>query len=225
MNNKIVKLIPELNKDNKEYLSAVTRKYTDYIQYSELPPIFSDLLLDRDSVPPKAKKIFDNLYESINGRYNLLFNFESYMTSGPYAAVMIDEYFRDCELRRSVTNNILYIDTNLLLEDYKRLMNYNPDTDSYVPVHSLTTLYRSIESAPMIFWDRFTKIESSYDKSKIYDILLIRYRKGLGNFFFITGGTSALSQIVGKDIADLMGISFTIDCSKPDYKINFKENI
>lgn len=225
MMNKISKLIPELEGSTTEYLSAVNRKYNEYIQYAELPDVYKNLLLDRDSIPPKAQNIFNNLYESVNEGYNLLFNFNDYKTAGSYAAIMIDEYFRQCEIKRSVTKNVLYVDTNLLLQDYKRLIDYNPNTDSYVPVHSLATLYRNIECAPMVFWNRFTKIDSNYDRSKMYDILLIRYRKGLGNFFFIAGGRNALYDIVGKDIADLMDIFFTIDCSNPDYKINFKDNI
>ena len=77
-----------------------------------------------------------------------------------------------------------------MVEDYKRLINYDKNELSLAPVHSLETLYKNIENAPLVIWDKFMMIDSAYDKDKIYDILCIRHRKGLANFYFSINGTS-----------------------------------
>ena len=45
-------------------------------------------------------------------------------------------------------------------------------------------------------------IDSAYDKDKIYDILCIRHRKGLANFYFSINGTSELSKVMGPNISN-----------------------
>ena len=85
--------------------------------------------------------------------------------------------------------------------------------------HKVDTLYNGIEKASLVIWDKFSKLESTYDKHKIYDILSIRKRNDLANMFLISGGTSKLSQVIGNDIFDVMDPDICIDCSRINLEI------
>ena len=197
----IFNLIPELKGKNDDYTDAIIRRFKDYIEYSQIPEIclgFDDITI----IPDKLDKVVNNMLIAVKERYNFLFNFSSYENLSYLSYLFIAYYFKQCILNDETVENILYIDTKLMVEDYKRLINYDKNELSLAPVHSLETLYKNIENAPLVIWDKFMMIDSAYDKDKIYDILCIRHRKGLANFYFSINGTSELSKVMGPNISN-----------------------
>ena len=197
----IFNLIPELKGKNDDYTDAIIRRFKDYIEYSQIPEIclgFNDDTI----IPDKLDKVINNMLIAVKERYNFLFNFSSYENLSYLSYLLIAYYFKQCILNDETVENILYIDTKLMVEDYKRLINYDKNELSLAPVHSLETLYKNIENAPLVIWDKFMMIDSAYDKDKIYDILCIRHRKGLANFYFSINGTSELSKVMGPNISN-----------------------
>lgn len=92
-----------------------------------------------------------------------------------YAAIRDDEY----------AGNILYIDTPILVDDYKKLFTKNTDTISPRPNYDLEILYHRIYDADYIFWNNYSLVDSNYDLSKLYEILLSRYNNCKSNMFMI----------------------------------------
>ena len=197
----IFNLIPELKGKNDDYTDAIIRRFKDYIEYSQIPEICLGFD-DNTIIPDKLDKVVNNMLIAVKERYNFLFNFSSYENLSYLSYLFIAYYFKQCILNDETVENILYIDTKLMVEDYKRLINYDKNELSLAPVHSLETLYKNIENAPLVIWDKFMMIDSAYDKDKIYDILCIRHRKGLANFYFSINGTSELSKVMGPNISN-----------------------
>ena len=197
----IFNLIPELKGKNDDYTDAIIRRFKDYIEYSQIPEICLGFN-DNTIIPDKLDKVVNNMLIAVKERYNFLFNFSSYENLSYLSYLLITYYFKQCILNDETVENILYIDTKLMVEDYKRLINYDKNELSLAPVHSLETLYKNIENAPLVIWDKFMMIDSAYDKDKIYDILCIRHRKGLANFYFSINGTSELSKVMGPNISN-----------------------
>ena len=197
----IFNLIPELKGKNDDYTDAIIRRFKDYIEYSQIPEICLGFN-DNTIIPDKLDKVINNMLIAVKERYNFLFNFSSYENLSYLSYLFIAYYFKQCILNDETVGNILYIDTKLMVEDYKRLINYDKNELSLAPVHSLETLYKNIENAPLVIWDKFMMIDSAYDKDKIYDILCIRHRKGLANFYFSINGTSELSKVMGPNISN-----------------------
>lgn len=197
----IFNLIPELKGKNDDYTDAIIRRFKDYIEYSQIPEICLGFD-DNTIIPDKLDKVVNNMLIAVKERYNFLFNFSSYENLCYLSYLLIAYYFKQCILNDETVENILYIDTKLMVEDYKRLINYDKNELSLAPVHSLETLYKNIENAPLVIWDKFMMIDSAYDKDKIYDILCIRHRKGLANFYFSINGTSELSKVMGPNISN-----------------------
>lgn len=197
----IFNLIPELKGKNDDYTDAIIRRFKDYIEYSQIPEICLGFN-DNTIIPDKLDKVINNMLIAVKERYNFLFNFSSYENLSYLSYLFIAYYFKQCILNDETVENILYIDTKLMVEDYKRLINYDKNELSLAPVHSLETLYKNIENAPLVIWDKFMMIDSAYDKDKIYDILCIRHRKGLANFYFSINGTSELSKVMGPNISN-----------------------
>ena len=197
----IFNLIPELKGKNDDYTDAIIRRFKDYIEYSQIPEICLGFN-DNTIIPDKLDKVVNNMLIAVKERYNFLFNFSSYENLSYLSYLLITYYFKQCILNDETVENILYIDTKLMVEDYKRLINYDKNELSLAPVHSLETLYKNIENAPLVIWDKFMMIDSAYDKDKIYDILCIRHRKGLANFYFSINGTSELSMVMGPNISN-----------------------
>ena len=96
-------------------------------------------------------------------------------------------------------------------------MNINHLNQS--PVHNIDTILRNIEYAPLVIWDKFSKLESTFDKQKIYDLLSIRKRNNCCNIFMIAGGTTNLSQVIGADIFDMMDVDFGGDYSRMNFEV------
>lgn len=212
MESKILTLFPDLDKNNEDYVRFLDERYCDFINLSELPDS-AKYNSNYELVDHHLIRINDRFKDLVDNRCEILLIFKSYNSVELVVSKWLDTYYKQCVSTDSLVENILYVDTNILLQDYKRLMDFSDDKESQNPVYSTTTLFKTIENAPLVIWNRLTLIRSEYDRNKFYDLLLVRRRKNLANFFIITGSTKELSGFVTKEIADLMnnGLELQID--------------
>lgn len=191
----ILDIIPEIKHLDSTYIDAMQLKLNEYLSYAEISSGLAHHNIDVTKLPRRLDILKTNISQIVDEGYCLAFNFLNYKNTGKLSALLIEQYFRNSILNDTTLNNILYIDTNLLMDDYKRLFNKDEHSNQYT--HKLDTLYSSIECAPMVIWDKFTMTNTNYDKTKLYNILSIRYRKGLGNIYFCK---DCVEQKNGSDI-------------------------
>lgn len=213
-------LIPNLKESNEDFRAAVFRRYREFMNYSQIPERCLGFT-DQSIIPTKLHNVFKNMVTAVQGRYNLKFSFGDYVNLDYLAYFMLQSYFKQCVLQDVRIEDIIYIDTKLLVEDYKRLIDYKEDKDSLKPVHDLKILYSGIENAPLVIWDKFTLLDSYYDRDKLFDIMSIRQRRGLGNFYFTMGTRDILQEKVGQNAAACMSVDLDFDCS--NIKIHLKD--
>lgn len=138
----VLELLPELKNKPEEYIKSVEKSYNDYIDFSDIPVGYRNEY--RVNITGKLENIMKNISTVVSDRYNILLNFNGYKNTGYIAYVIINEYFKQIHLNNDILENIVYIDTNLLVEDYKRLMNVNQLSQN--TAHSLNTLLNSIST-------------------------------------------------------------------------------
>ena len=216
----LYELIPNLKDMTEDYQEAVCRKYREFMKYSQIPERCIGFE-DQSIIPSKLHNVFKNMTTAVQDRYNFRFNFADYINLDYLAYFMLQSYFKQCVATDTRVEDIIYIDTKLLVEDYKRLIDYKEDKDSLKPIHDLKILYSGVENAPLIIWDKFTLLDSHYDRDKIYDILSIRQRRGLGNFYFTIGGDDTLVDKVGQNTIACMQLDLSFNCRTS--KINFQD--
>lgn len=218
----IYTLLPELQTSGDYYKSAMCNRYDTFIRYSQLPPAFIEREIDTESLPKHINTLYTNIYEIIHDRYNLAFDFRDFSQTGYIASMIINEYFRQCMKLDEVLDEVLYIDTNLLLDDYKKLIERNENSEELTFTHSLQTINKNIETASFVIWDKFTMVNSNYDRQKIYNIISARYRRGLGNIYFIKGSKEELGRVFDKETFNAMDLSNLVGCSHE--QVVFKED-
>lgn len=206
---RIEKLIPELNKQNPEYIELVQKKYNDFKQVSEVPPVYLESYIETDNLPRRLNILFNNIYDIVTERYSYIFMFESYDWTPQLSNTLIDEYFRYCIVNDELLEKVLYIDTKCLTDDFSKLINKTGVTPALM--YSKETIYQNIETAPMVIWDGFTKIDNTFELNRIYNILLSRYKRGLGNLFFIEKDISQMKQF-DKRFKEVINEAAILDC-------------
>lgn len=205
-------LVPNLKDATDDFKAAVLRRYKEFITYSQIPNKCYGFT-DQSIIPSKLFNVFKNMEQAVADRYNFYFDFADYKNLEYLAYLMLQSYFKQCVLEDKLVEDILYIDTKLLVEDYKRLIDYKEEKDSLKPIHDLKILYAGIENAPLVIWDKFTLLDSYYDRDKIYDIINIRQRRGLGNFYFSMGGKQNFVEKIGQNTAALIQLDLGFDLS------------
>lgn len=186
-----------------EYINSLYHRLQVQIEYSNIPKRYLTEYIDDNSASKNLIKLNNNIYDIISNNKNVLITLNSFKESGFIATKCIENYLYLCLREESHINSILYIDTNLLLEDYKKLMTV--DEISPRLTHSKDLVYKYVYDADFIFWDKFNFVETNYEASKIYEILSMRYRDCLGNMFFCAGDSmEERFKNIGKDILDVM---------------------
>ena len=220
MRDYVLSLIPQLSKKPIDFQNAIIRKYENFIKNSQIPNVCYQFN-DTSIIPTKLKKLYNNIITAFKDRYNFMLNFESYDNISYLIQLFLDKYFVDCINEDSLVENILYIDAKLLVEDYKRLMNYEGDTTGLEPVHHLDVLYKDIEAAPIVIWDKLMLINSNYDKDKLLDIITIRNRRGLGNIYITIENAAKLGAILGANLCLEMKstLDLALDCATSKIQI------
>ena len=217
MRNKIIEQILKDKEVSTEYENSLKHNLNQFLNYTQLPLVYEMESLDKNKFSVKAKKLYENIQALIDERHNLIINLSSYKDSGFLTSILLGRYFIDTTEQDTHLSSVLYIDTNLLMEDYKHLMDKNTDSMSPSLVHNLDVLYKGVETAEFIFWDKFTMIQSNYEISKLYDILSIRYRRCFGNIFFITGGKEKFQEQISIEMLNVMGTPIIIDLSGEEF--------
>ena len=218
------KLVSELNITDPEYISYLEKKYTDFITLSDIPQMCFEHNIDVTTLSSRLKILNDNIYTIISNRDNYSFNVQTYSHTNFLSSLLLDSYFESCIKNEVLLENVIYVDTNLILDDYKKLMDSNNMTNLQISLsHKLETITKYIETAPFVIWDKFSLINSNYDKQKLYNILLSRARKGNGNIFFIKNAPNVLANVLDEEIVSIMNITDSlVDLSHQ--KITYLEN-
>lgn len=202
------KTLANIDNRSSDYIDAIDKRVSDFIDYTQLPRVYQQNGLDVRMLPQKIKSLLLDLFDVVEKPLNKLILLPTYKESGYIAAMLMKQYVINCFIRDMHIPSMLYIDTNLLIEDYKKYMNItNNNLDNTILVHSTDVLFKEILTADYVFWDKFTLVDSSYATSKLYDILSIRYRQCLGNMFFITGGVEAIKDLYNVEMLNVMNLS------------------
>lgn len=205
------------NNNNSIYNNYLKSTFNRYINYSELPKQYLQDNIDTTKLPKKLKILYDNIYEIVNNKYNYGISVSDYTDVSAICSLLIKKYFNESVLNDTLLVNVLYIDTPLLLDDYKKLIDKEDLTDESI-IHNINTLNTSILTADMIFWDKFTMFNSNFDINKLENILFSRLRSGLGNIFFVKGGKDVLSGMIDEEFAYAMNIAAFINCKQEKVK-------
>lgn len=203
----VTNLLLQTNESNEAYERYLDKTVNDFFDYTQLPPIYEREFIDKNFLSDKILKVFDYIKSTFNTHTSTLINLNDYRESGFIAALLLKEYFLECFNNGRHINDVMFIDTNLLLKDYKNKINEDnvEFTDGFI--YSDSVLYEQVKTADFIIWDKFTMVESKYEISKMYEILSVRYRRCLGNLFFSTDGISGLSNLLDKEIINVMNIT------------------
>lgn len=216
-------VINELNLDtqNKSYADTISKKYSDFLQYSQLPVAFYNINKP-NTLPNRVGILCENILEIVNDQLCYAFDVESYKNTGYLSSLLLDCYFKQTIITNGVVSKIIYVDTNLLLDDYKKLMDCDDNTDISL-AHSKRTLLVDIETANYVIWDKVSYISTSYDRQKFYNIISSRYRQGLGNMFFIKNASKSMAQFCDSELLDVMCIDNIITLENVDLRSSNKE--
>ena len=214
-------LIPELKNNPQEYIDSVLRRYQEFMTYSQIPERCIGFM-DQEIIPTRLYKLFGNMQEAVQDRYNFIFKFKDYRNLCYLAYLMLQAYFKQCYHKEAIIEDILYIDTKLLVEDYKKLMDFSESNLSPELVHSLSVLYGGIEKAALVIWDKFEMLDSKFDRDKIYDILSVRQRRGLSNFYFTMQTSDNLLASIGNIATFINDQDLYFDCES--YIIDIPKN-
>ena len=194
----------ELENKDSAYISSVKRRYQQYKNFSELPDVYINKPINIERCSQRIKILDTNIKTIIDDQLNFVFNVKNYSITGYLSAYLLHKYFKTKLNTDEAISNVLYVDTNLVLDDYKKIMDINTESDSPTLTYSNDTLYKNLENAPFVIWDRFSMINSAYEKQKIYNILLIRYRQGLGNMYFMKNAPIEISRICDEEMLNIL---------------------
>ena len=213
----VEKLLKEMKRSSEDvaYNNYINKRYTEFILVSDLPTPYLNHNIDINKLPTKIKILNDNIFDIVNNKYNYIFNVAKYKDTCYISSMLLDTYFTSCIKNDHIVESMLYIDTNLILEDYKKLMDVQSGNEVKISLsHSIETISRNLENAAFVIWDKFSLVNSNYDKQKLYNILLTRSRRGLGNIFFIKNAPNILANVYDDEMYDLMDSEEIVDLSQ-----------
>ena len=211
----------DLKSLDRSYINSVTKKYNDFLQYAQLPVPFYNVK-QPTSLPSRIHILYDNIFTIIDEQLCYAFDVESYKNTGYLSSLLLDAYFKQAVENNVLVKKVIYVDTNLLLDDYKKLMDLSSDQEISL-AHSKETLLVNLETADYVLWDKVSYISSSYDRQKFYNLISTRYRQGLGNMFFIKNSAKAMSQFCDDELLDVMCIDNIIKLEDIQLKSSNKE--
>lgn len=214
---------------NEGYMEMVNRRIDIFADYSYLPTRFVvesiDLLADMQSLLARygsnvvtdnttmaLKKLMPIVLKDYMLNYkNFLINCPSFKLSGFMCAKIMEEYVTQQIIKDDHFGTILYIDTDLLVKDYKELFNMNNskfEEYSTQLTYSREVLYKLIYTADYVFWDKFDATNTNFEKDRVYEILTRRYRDCLGNVFMTSqpGGLDNILRGVDARLFDVMNL-------------------
>lgn len=195
--------------------------------HQELLDIYGSNIVDAKTTF-NLKKFIPRFLEYIANYKNFLVNCSDFKSSGFMAAKIMEEYVTMQIIKDAHFGTIMYIDTDLLMQDYKEIISINKSNNGVVDYATQLTygkevLYKLIYTADFIFWDKFDTANTNFEKDKIYEILTRRYKDCLGNAFLTSNADSPLNALRGVDerLLLVMDLANTdcYECGKDVYYI------
>lgn len=194
----------------KEYEQNVYTEVSMLIEDTNIPVRFQKDFIDTTTLPKSSRmaKLFKEFPNLLQLDASSLVRVNSYRETGYIIGGLIEQTIQNCLVKDDHVPTMLYIDTNLLLEDYGNVMDSSKGNGvaykSLVPTEIISSY---IYSADFVFWDKFDLCNLAYANRKLYEILSIRYNRCLNNLFFIKLNQQALGEKLGADLFDVMNIS------------------
>lgn len=208
---RVEQLIPDLYGKNEEYINLIQDKYNKFKNSTEIPPVYINSYIDVHNLPKRLDILYNNFFEIVQQRFSYIFLFEDYDKLPYLANTLLDKYFRCCIENDKSVEQVLYLDTKILTEDMSKMGNKSNMGIEPSLFYKKETLYLNSEVCPLILWDGFSKIQTQYELNCIYKILLTRFRRNLGNVFFVEKGIDNLYHL-GQRFREVINESCVVDC-------------
>lgn len=195
--------------------------------HQELLDIYGSNLVNANTTC-NLNKYMEKFLDYVANYKNFLVNCSDFKISGFMAAKIMEEYVTRQIIRDAHFGTIMYIDTDLLMQDFKEIISINKSNNGVVDYATQLTygkevLYKLIYTADFIFWDKFDTANTNFEKDKIYEILTRRYKDCLGNAFLTNNSDNPLSALrsVEKRLFQVMDLNNTdcYECGKDVYYI------
>ena len=187
MPERILECVSRTN-NNPEFIDLVKTRLENVVAYSHLPNRYLINGIDINNSSSKLKLNLDMFISYINQNENCLVRTDSFEFSGYIAAYIFEQYVYEQLCTDEHIKSILYIDTNLIAEDYRKLITISQSNQLHPRLqYDTDLLYNKILDADFVFWDKFNYNKTNYSVSKLYEVLTIRYMNCLGNCFFVSG--------------------------------------
>ena len=193
----------------KEYEQNVYTEVSMLIEDTNIPVRFQKDYIDPTVLPKASRtaKLFKEFSDLIYADTGGLVRVNSYKETGYIISGLMENTIQNCLIKDTHVPTMLYIDTNLLLEDYSSVMDSSKGTGvlykSLIPQEVITSY---IYTADFVFWDKFDLCNLAYANRKLYEILTIRYNRCLNNLFFIKLNQQAILEKLGTDLYEVMNV-------------------
>lgn len=174
--------------NNPEFIDLITTRLSNVLEYANIPLRYIIDSIDINNSSSKLSTQLDRFLNIIDCNESCLVVTNSFAYSGYIAAYIFEQYVYSKLITDEHIKSILYIDTNLLVEDYKKLITKSQNNSLNPRLHyDVDLLYNKMMDADFIFWDKFNYITTDYSFTKLYEVLSSRFQNCLGNCFFASG--------------------------------------
>ena len=208
----IKKLVPSLNSitDNDGYLMNRFKTYRNFMEQSEVPAEYIYTILENPmsiSVAMKqedVREFFSNVSVFLDSEFNCIFRFrderECVKSAEKLSAFIIQNYIKHYLASNEYMKRMLYIDTVSLMDDLKRVINYNMSSEASIKRtfnHNYETLSNGIENYDFVIWNSLMSLKTDYEREELNRILTVRHKKGLSNLFMVYGDNQSICDKLG----------------------------
>lgn len=221
MPERIMSCVETVN-NNPEFLDMAKDRLTNIIEYANIPMRYLLNGIDVNNSSHRLKTELNKFMSYIDDSESYLIRTDSFAFSGYIAAYIFEQYVYDKLCADEHIKSILIVDTNLLLEDFKKLITISQNNDLKPRLnYDLDFIYNKLLDADFIFWDKFNYNKTDYTLSKLYEILSTRYLNCAGNCFFVSGPSvkEIMKGIDGEFINVMNCITHTFEFQNENYSL------
>lgn len=200
--------------NNPVFLELVNDRLNNVLSYSNIPIRYLTNGIDIKNSSCKLQNNLDKFLLFIDTNTSFLLRTNNFAYSGYIAAYIYEQYIYNKLCQDEHIKSILIVDTNLLLEDFKKTITISQNNELRPRLtYDLDFIYNKLLDADFIFWDKFNYNKTDYKLSKLYEILSTRYLQCLGNCFFVSGSSV-------KEIMEGIDIEFlnVMDCKTTTFE-------
>ena len=191
----------------KEYEQNVYTEVSMLIENTNIPVRFQKDYMDIAMLPKTSRtaKLFREFPQLLQLDTSSIVRVNSFKQTGYIIGGLIEKTIQEQLIKDEHVPTMLYIDTNLLLEDYGNVMDSNKGTGvAYKSLIPSDILANYIYVADYVFWDKFDLCNLAYTNRKLYEILSVRYNRCLNNIFFVKLNQQSLLEKLGVDLYEVM---------------------